>query len=342
MFGKKKRKMRNYSVIISLLLLVACSQKITTKKQTTFSGYTQGTTYSIVIVDDIVKIHQHEIDQLLADFDTVLSTYIDSSYISKFNKSANGINFSDQHAFFKNCYLASQTIYKETNGLFDPTVFPLVEAWGFFKKEARIPSSEQIDSILQFTGFDTNQLHTFHFENDSVYLAKKDPRFQLDFNGIAQGYSVDVVAEFIEKKGHLNYYVEIGGEIRVSGKNSENKNWTIGIDTPNSKDNHQTLTTISVSNCGIATSGNYRNFFEQNGKKYGHILNPKTGYPVQSDIASVTVIAPNATLADAYATYFILLGKEKTIQLFDNNKSIQFILVYSKENSLQIYHSKNL
>lgn len=342
MFGKKKRKMRNYSVIISLLFLVACSQKITTKKQTTFSGYTQGTTYSIVIVDDIVKIHQHEIDQLLADFDTVLSTYIDSSYISKFNKSANGINFKDQHAFFKNCYLASQTIYKETNGLFDPTVFPLVEAWGFFKKEARIPSSEQIDSILQFTGFEPNTLHTSHFENDSVYLAKKDPRFQLDFNGIAQGYSVDVVAEFIEKKGHLNYYVEIGGEIRVSGKNSENKNWTIGIDTPKSKDSHHALTTISVSNCGIATSGNYRNFFEQNGKKYGHILNPKTGYPVQSDIASVTVIAPNATLADAYATYFILLGKEKTIQLFDNNKSIQFILVYSKENSLQIYHSKNL
>lgn len=342
MFGKKKRKMRNYSVIISLLFIVACSQKITSKKQTTFSGYTQGTTYSIVIVDDVVKIHQHEIDQLLADFDTVLSTYIDSSFISKFNNSTNGIRFSDKHAFFKNCYLASQSIYKETNGLFDPTVFPLVEAWGFFKKEARIPSTEQIDSILQYTGFDSNQLHTYHFDNDSVYLTKKDPRFKLDFNGIAQGYSVDVVAEFIEKKGYHNYYVEIGGEIRVSGKNSENKNWTIGIDTPKSKNNHQALTTISVSNCGIATSGNYRNFFEQNGKKYGHILNPKTGYPVQSDIASATVIAPNATLADAYATYFILLGKEKTIQLFDNIKSIQFILVYSKDNSLQIYHSKRL
>ncbi|MEZ4890577.1 MAG: FAD:protein FMN transferase [Crocinitomicaceae bacterium] len=334
--------MRNYSVIISLLFIVACSQKITSKKQTTFSGYTQGTTYSIVIVDDVVKIHQHEIDQLLADFDTVLSTYIDSSFISKFNNSTNGIRFSDKHAFFKNCYLASQSIYKETNGLFDPTVFPLVEAWGFFKKEARIPSTEQIDSILQYTGFDSNQLHTYHFDNDSVYLTKKDPRFKLDFNGIAQGYSVDVVAEFIEKKGYHNYYVEIGGEIRVSGKNSENKNWTIGIDTPKSKNNHQALTTISVSNCGIATSGNYRNFFEQNGKKYGHILNPKTGYPVQSDIASATVIAPNATLADAYATYFILLGKEKTIQLFDNIKSIQFILVYSKDNSLQIYHSKRL
>lgn len=346
MFGKKKRKMRNFSVIISICLLFSCSQQSKNKNAISFSGFTQGTTYNITIVDDSILVSQLEIDQLLAEFDTVLSTYIDESYITQLNNSKDAYSFVDKHAFFKNCYHSAKRIYINSNGLFDPSVYPLVKAWGFFKKEELIPTQSHIDSIKQFIGFEEGVNFDIQFSNDSVSFHKKDARYKLDFNGIAQGYSADVIADFLEKKGYKDYYVEIGGEIRVKGQNKENENWKIGIDTPtdsNSNEEQNVLTTIDVTDCGIATSGNYRNYFKKDGKKYGHILNPTSGYPTNSDISSVTVIAPSAALADGYATVFYLLGKEGTLNFLSKHTELKVILVYmDNESKLNIYSSPEL
>lgn len=309
------------------------------------SGNTQGTTYSVIIAEEQIHFSQSEVDSLLAAFDTILSAYIETSHISRLNNAPEEYAFKDRHHFFKTCYELSQEAYQKSDGLFDPSVYSLVKEWGFFTKEENVPGSSQIDSILQFTGFEKTKFHDVSFVEDSVFFKKYDPRFKLDFNGIAQGYSVDVVAGFIESRGHKNYYVEIGGELRVKGKNKEGKDWKIGIDTPdesNTKANREIITSLSISDCGLATSGNYRNFFEKDGKKYGHTLNPKTGRPVFTDVLSATVLAPNAALADAYATVFMILGKEKGIKFLSGHPELKVILVFVNEkNEMEVYHSKD-
>ncbi len=330
-----------------LLIVTACKSGLPSSIEgVTFHGEAQGSTYSIIIAEDKVAIQQNEIDSILLAFDGILSTYQPNSILSRLNSSKDTFTFIDATHYFKTCYEASEKITSISDGFFDPSVYPLVEAWGFFKKEANVPTKEQIDSLLTFTGFHSKDLHKVRFSNDSVFLVKKDPRFKLDFNAIAQGYSVDVVADFLMKKNCSNFYVEIGGEIRVSGKNREGKNWQIGIDkaTENSNEsNREVQSILSVSNCGIATSGNYRNYFEENGKKFGHTLNPKTGYPMQTDIVSVTVIAPNATLADAYSTVFMTFGVKKTKEFLKKHPEIKVIINYlDQQNKLTSYHSKKL
>lgn len=334
--------MLNYSVIISVFFLFSCAQKSNPEKGFTLSGNTQGTTYTIIIAEDTINFQQEEITNLLAEFDTVLSSYIPVSEISRLNRSEAAYSFSDPYHFFKECYELSQEVYKNSNGLFDPSVYSLVKDWGFFDKNGHVPSDKAIDSILQFTGFENQKYHMVLFDADSVRFLKKDTRFQLDFNAIAQGYSVDVLANFIEKRGHRNYYIEIGGELRLKGKNREGENWKIGIDIPDELPDREIISTLSVSNCGLATSGNYRNYFEKDGKKYGHILSPLTGRPTVTDVLSATVKHKNAALADAYATVFMLLGKQKGIEFLSKNKEIEVLLVYLDEkNNMQVFSTMN-
>lgn len=349
--GRRKHKTLNYSVIISgLIFLFSCTSQSSKDERFSFSGQTQGTTYSIIIAEESVNFTQSDIDRLLASFDTVLSTYINDSHISGLNNSPHTYSFRDNYFFFKNCYEQAQKVYQNSDGLFDPSVYSLVKEWGFFNRNETIPKTHQIDSILTFTGFEKGKFHDVRFKDDSVFFVKYDTRFKLDFNAIAQGYSVDVVADFIESKGHENYYIEIGGELRLKGKNREGsdsyRNWKIGIDIPEEidrKENRNIITKLSVSDCGIATSGNYRNFFEKDGKKYGHILHPKSGKPVTTDVLSATVIAKNAALADAYATVFVLLGKNESEKFIIKNPELKVILVYiDTNNEMKIYRSKNL
>ncbi len=343
MFGKKKLRTLSCSAIISLLLVACNQQKETINDGFSFSGYTQGTTYSIIIAEDEIHFQQVEIDSLLADFDTILSTYIPSSKISELNDASENFVFLDKQKFFKTCYEISQEVYKKSDGLYDPSVYSLVKAWGFFDKSETVPEKSKIDSILQFTGFQNGLFHTVTFANDSVYFLKKDPRFKLDFNGIAQGYSVDVLADFIESRGHKNYYIEIGGEIRVSGIKKNGSKWRLGIDVPEELSDEETReieTTVEITNCGMATSGNYRNFFEKDGRKYGHTLNAKTGEPIVTDVLSATVIAPNAALADAYATVFLCLGKEKSIDFLKQHPELKVILIYGdKDGTRKVFQS---
>ena len=297
----------------------------------TIKGTTQGTTFTIKTSEDSLLISPVEISKLLADFDQELSGYIDTSMLSRFN-AGTAIDLNETF-FFETCYEASYTVFEKTNGLFDPSVFPLVRAWGFFKDPTSPPSKEKVDSILTYIGFLQGKHHAIQNEQ----LVKLSDGFQLDFNAIAQGYSVDVVADFLDAKGQQDYYIEIGGELRLKGKNSEGENWIIGIDVP-SDDNDGTSERalenyLSLSNVGLATSGNYRKFYEKEGRKYSHTLNPKTGYPVEHNLLSTTVVAENAALADAYATAFMVMGVEQTMEFIDKNPEINLEVYLLFENS---------
>lgn len=294
-------------------------------------GNTQGTTYLVKTSEDSLKVSPEQLDSLLHQFDLELSGYIDHSLLTKFNQANDFIDLSNDH-FFRTCYHISQDVYQRTDGYFDPSVFPLVKAWGFFKDMESTPNQDKIDSILKFTGFEIGLHHKF--ENDTLF--KLNSNFSLDFNAIAQGQSVDEIVRFVRKNGNENIFVEVGGELYVNGKNDDGKPWIIGIDEPSDdNDGHgkrKLENYLSINKGGVATSGNYRKFYEKDGKKYSHTLNPKTGYPVEHNLLSATVIAPNAAAADAYATAFMAMGVEKSMEFLEENDDLQLAVYLLFEN----------
>tara|TARA_B110000285_G_scaffold65622_1_gene75443 strand:+ start:976 stop:1980 length:1005 start_codon:yes stop_codon:yes gene_type:complete len=300
-----------------------------------FSGETQGTTYSIILSDSGESITQVEIDSLLHEFDLSLSTYIDHSVISKLNASKGTFLVSDHTHFFKDCYEISQYIYKLTNGEFDPSVFPLVKAWGFMNNMKSPLDQKSVDSLLKFVSFSEGVHHNMQFSGDKIHLNKIHDNFKLDFNAVAQGQSVDVVCEYIESKGYHDFYVEIGGELRTSGVNREALPWKVGIDSPQEALKERVLDNIlNLTNNAVATSGNYRKFYEIDGVKYSHTLSPKTGYPVRHSLLSATVIARTCAEADAYATAFMVMGLENSLTFVQNNpaEELEVYLLYSDDN----------
>lgn len=305
-------------LLILSSLLVGCSTNSELSEKEGWNeiqGKTQGTTYAVILNDPESKINKEDLDVILRNFDLALSTYIDESTISTINNGVDSIPFTDEHGYFNRCYEISGKVYEKSDGAFDPTVFPLVKAWGFFKEEAPIPTQEELDSLLTFVGFG-KPLHSCLVVNNKGLFTKENPSFRMDFNAVAQGMSVDVLAEYLNENGIKNYYVEIGGEIVIRGKNRENKKWRIGIDSPNQKEGKRVINNIvHVSNKAIATSGNYRKFYVKDGIKYAHTIDPKTGKPVQHSLLSATVIANNCADADAYATAFMVMGVDKTMRL---------------------------
>lgn len=337
MFGNKKRMLLVYSAILSNIFFYSCSNSNKSITGFELKGNAQGTTYTIIVAEETIDFTQEEIDKILLDFDNVLSTYNPTSNLTLLNATEIDYAFLDKNHYFKKCYELSRSAYKASNAHFDPSVFPLVKGWGFFKKMETPLSQKEIDSLLKFVSFEEQRLHSVRFKNDSVYFSKKDTRFMLDFNAIAQGYSVDVLADFIESKGCKNYYIELGGELRLSGKNREGENWRIGIDTPEDakpeNDERAITGVLSVTDRSIATSGNYRNFYEKDGKKFAHTLNPKTGYPVEHNLLSATVIADNCGIADAFATVFMVVGLEESKKILANNSfNLDAVLIYQDQN----------
>lgn len=238
------------------------------------------------------------------------------------------ITLSDSKGYFKECYEESVNIYELTDGAFDPSVYPLVEGWGFLKNLETPLSDSKVDSILQFVSLEKGKFHNVFFNENKIHFAKKDARFKLDFNAIAQGLAVDKLAEFIASRGHRNFYVEIGGELIVKGKNRTDENWKIGIDVPKDQTNQKSDGTrqlenvISVTNRAIATSGNYRKYYIKDGKKYPHTLDPRTGYPVSHSMLSATVISDKCSTSDAYATVFMVIGLEKTKEFLEDHPEL--------------------
>ncbi len=303
-----------------------------------YFGNTQGTTYA-VIVNDEIELLNREIDEILHQFDLALSSYIPNSTLSKLNKYSAGVfTYKDSLSFFNRCIEQSRFVYELSSGDFDPTVYPLVDGWGFMKNVEEIPDSLAVDSLRALLGFSDGYHFKFNYVGqDSVYnVTKKTPNAKLDFNALAQGLSVDVICELLEGKGAKNYFVEIGGEVRVKGLNSDGKLWTIGIDKPVEKSNalNRVLQEIvQLDNKSIATSGSYRKFYEKNGVKYSHTLDPNTGYPVKHSLLSATVVANNCALADGLATAFMVMGPNKAVKFIKENQNLDIELFLIFDNS---------
>jgi thiamine biosynthesis lipoprotein len=237
-------------------------------------------------------------------------------------------------------YICSKQIHNESNGYFDPTVAPLVNAWGFGTTHEDTPDSARIDSIRQFVGFHKTSI------DSTGKISKLDPRTIIDFSSIAKGYACDEIGRLFKRHKINNFMIEIGGEICVSGKNQYGKNWHISIDMPIEQSDtviHSSALILSVTDKGIATSGNYRNFHIIDGKKVSHIINPLTGYSEQSDVLSATIIAPTAAQADAYATACIAMGFENCSKMINANNNIEAMIIYSDNEGNTIkWFSKHL
>ncbi len=331
-----KHKALIWSATISLLFSCGGVDKESQHRSfTELFGSAQGTTYSIIIADTNIDLVQSEIDSVLDHFDDVLSTYKENSIISRINESKDSIQIDDPSNWFDDCFKLSETVYKRSNGAFDPSIMPLVDAWGFYRNRGQIPDQKAIDSLLNLVSFDNGRIYSYSFRNGKIRFHKNAKDFRLDFNAVAQGLAVDVLADYIRDKGAKNYYVEIGGEIRVAGKNREGENWRIGIDSPQISDSVRLLDqVIAISDKGIATSGNYRKFYVVDGIKYAHTIDPRTGRPVEHSLLSATVICNSTGLADAWATAFMVIGKEEAIKLLESglDQELDVYFIYDDGN----------
>lgn len=321
-----KELKRFYSVLVVAVLFISCDK---TSDFYTIQGEAQGSTYSIKYISNEENVTKNQIDSLLTAFDLSLSTYRPDSKISKINAGDSTVVVDD---FFTETFQLSDQIYKETKGLFDPTIGVLVNAYGFGpnKKQENL-SQKQIDSLLQFVGFDKISL------NSNKTISKKHNQTFIDFNAIAQGYSVDVVVNYLKSKGIENAIVEIGGELFALGKNTiENKNWVVGIDDPLQKPEERTLIAkVNLENLGMATSGNYRKVMvdEVTGEKFVHIINPKTGLAQKNHVLSATVLSKSSGLSDGYATAFMLMNLEESKAFLQQHPELYVMLLYADSNN---------
>lgn len=308
-----------FLILATIWILVRHNQQT---PYNSISGLVFGTMYNITYqYDGNLK---PEIEAELKRFDRSLSPFNDSSVISRVNRNEE-LTTDD---FFQKCFNRSMEISRETKGAFDITIAPLANVWGFGFKKGTFPDSLMIDSLLQITGYEKVRL-----ENGKVI--KQDSRIMLSCSAVAKGYSVDVVARLLDRKGVKNYMVDIGGEVVVQGKNPKDGLWRIGINKPIDDSlsvNQEIQTVLELTDRGMATSGNYRNFYYKDGKKYAHTIDPRTGYPVQHSILSSTVIAEDCMTADALATAFMVMGLKEAETLCKANPMIDAYFIYSGEN----------
>lgn len=294
-------------------------------------GLTQGTYYSIAYIDNNHRNLKEEIDSILVEFSKSLSQYDSTSTISKFNNCTDSSLIDE---LIKTVYSESKNIAELTNGSFDYTIAPLVNAWGFGWKEGINPDSSTIDSLLNYVDY-----KSITFNNN--YLIKSNKNIVIDFNSIAQGYSVDIVSNYLEKLNINNFLVEIGGEIKAKGKKKSGQSWIVGISNPETTNNNPIIRKVKLDNKSMATSGNYRKFYIKDEKKYSHTINPNTGYPVEHNLLSATVITDKCIIADAYATAFMVMGVEKTKQFLTNHPEIEvFLIYYNENNKLKTFSTK--
>lgn len=297
------------------------------------SGLVFGTSYNITYQsNDNLK---PEIEKALAEVDASLSPFNEKSVITHVNK--NEAVTLDDH--FITVFRLSYEIYKDTEGAFDITVAPLVNAWGFGFKNGITPDCHAIDSLMQFVGFDKVKLQ-------DGKIIKTDDRLMLDCSAIAKGYGVDAVARLLKSKGIDNYMVEIGGEIVASGENPKGAPWRIGVSKPDDDSvsvSNEIQGIINISNRAMATSGNYHNFYYKGGKKYAHTIDPKTGCPVQHSILSATVVSDECAKADAYATAFMVMGLDKAKAVLARHKDMMAYFIYSDDKgNNKVWYSPSL
>lgn len=283
------------------------------------SGFVFGTVYNITYQHETNM--KAEIEAELRKVDRSLSTFNKQSVISSINRNER-VKVDDM---FRRVFTLAESVSRETDGAFDITVAPLVNAWGFGFKNGITPNRHRIDSLLHITGYKKVKLA-------GDYVQKADPRIMLDCNAIAKGYGCDVVADFLRTRGVRNFMIEIGGEVVTSGINAKRLPWKIGVTKPTDDSLNITgeiQTVLNVTDKAMATSGNYRNFYYKGGKKYAHTIDPATGYPVQHNILSSTVLAADCATADAYATSFMVMGLEKARRVLRRHPELMAYFIYT-------------
>lgn len=326
-------KSRIYPIILIIVLFAVWKYRESGRlRVVSLSGTTMGTTYSIKYLSKDGTGYQQEVDSLLLVFNQSLSTYIPNSEISQFNRDT---VFYFKLPFFLPVLEESKRVYVATDGAFDPTVMPLVRAWGFGSDQSQIPDSTIIDSLLQFVGFDKISF-------DSKMVTKSKPGVELDFSAVAKGYGVDVIGTWLADQGINNYFIEIGGEVKCKGVNNKGQPWRIGIEDPTHEINNRAAKAIvELQNRAMATSGNYRNYYVVDSLWYSHTIDPATGFPIRHALLSATVFADDCITADAYATAFMVAGVEKARQMIEENPGIGGFLIYrDKTGKLRTFTSR--
>lgn len=333
---EKNRKKRIAQV--AFLLLLTIGTVLIIRQQHTMpyqhnEGFVFGTVYHITYQSD--KDMQADIVAELKKVDNALSTFNSTSVISLVNQNKP----VKLDKMFTDVFTLSQKISVDTEGAFDITVAPLVNLWGFGFKQGVPPSRHAVDSIRTTVGYDKVSLKAGR-------IVKDNPRTMLDCSAIAKGYGVDVVANYLRRQGVQNFIVEIGGEIVSRGLSEKRLPWKIGVTKPVDDSlqlNQQIQTVLNVKDKAMATSGNYRNFYYKNGRKYAHTIDPKTGYPVQHTILSATVLADNCATADAYATSIMVMGLDKAKKLLERHPELMAYIIYSgKDGSNQVWYSPTM
>ena len=311
--------MRNLLIILVAIFLFSCNGE---HKNTKLAGTVFGTSYSIIYDSDVN--YEIQFDSLFYIINKSMSTYQVNSDISKLNRNE---SFEIDEHFIK-VYDVSKEIFGQTEGAFDPSIGNVVNAWKFGAEQTiEVVDSLKIDSLMHYVGYDKTYRH-----NNTI--RKSNPNVYIEFNAIAKGYGVDVIGEFLESQKVNNYLVEIGGEIRVKGINSERQtNWKVGVEEPNFEGQQSILKAITLQDEAMATSGTYRKFkVDENGNRYAHIIDTETGYPSKTNLLSISVIADDCMTADAFATAFKAMGVEKVKTFLKSRPELKVFLIFENDN----------
>jgi thiamine biosynthesis lipoprotein len=312
-----------YSIVLLLAVLaVSLYRRNKVEEPIKIEGRTMGTTYHITYFDKGGRNFKEAIDSILVAVNKSINNYDTTSEVSRFNQSEHGVGI--RYPYFYPPMKKSDEVYRASGGAFDPTIMPLVNAWGFGAGKQLNLDSSKVDSIKALVGFEK-----IRYTPDSVL--KSDPNVQLDFGGIGQGYGADVVTDFLQSKGVTNMLVELGGEGMAVGKNlKSDKAWEIGILDPNStRENQFFKAYVSLTDRSFTTSGNYFNFRIIDGKKYSHTIDPESGYPAQRAILSASVFTTDCITADAWGTAIMVMGHEKAIEVLEGHPEIDVLLIFT-------------
>lgn len=318
-------------VLFCFLLFTSCTQQ---KEQVLvkFGGETQGTYYAITYYSYDNSNLQPAIDSLLHRFDSTASTYKLNSIISRMNNNDSMVKADEM---FKTIFQKSMEVSEETEGAFDITVGPIINAWGFGLSNRLKMNQHIVDSLLPLVGYHKVKL-------DNGKLIKSDPAIRIDFNAIAQGYAVDVVGSFLESKGIKSYLIDIGGEVLARQTKPGGEKWSVAIEMPtkNAEDERTIQAVVSLQDMAISTSGSYRKFYEENGIRYSHEIDPSTGFPVKHSTLSVSVLAKDCMTADAYATALMVMGVEKGKKFLEEHPELDVYFIYLEPGgNMQTYYT---
>jgi thiamine biosynthesis lipoprotein len=321
--------------LLTLLWISSCSPG-SKGEYYSIQGFTQGTTYHISYQHPTETDLGEQIDSLLKNFDASLSSYDSTSIISAVNNNDLGVKTD---SMFRTVFREARRVYQVSGGAFDISLAPIINAWGFGPGQQQDLDSAMVDSLLQYVGMDK-----IFLVGETVH--KTNPNVKLNVNAIAQGYSVDVISDYLKQLGCRNYMVEIGGEIKTHGVNSKGNFWRIGVDRPvygNLIPGEQLQVIISMHNRSLATSGNYRKFYEKDGVKITHTIDPATGFPKESRLLSVSVLTEDCMTADAYATACMVMGLEKAKEFIEGEKGVDAYFIFGDEyGSYQVWFTDGL